>query len=687
MFPNNWSDPLSSLPETGLGLPFWGPITWGQIVWAGVLTVPPLIVLLYFLKLKRQPLEVPSTYLWHKSIEDLHVNSIWQRLRRSLLLFLQLLLVALVLLALAGPAWRGTELPGNRFVFLIDNSASMSATDAPPSRLEEAKRRVGELIDQMKSGDTAMIVSFSDVARVEQSFTDNRKLLRHRLASIRQTQRPTSWSEALKVASGLVNPGQSRDAPITEDPETTRAELFIFSDGRFADVKDFSFGNLNPTYVPIGDPAAPNVAITAFGTRRREDKPDMLQAFGRVENFGPKPARVEVELYLNETLAEADDVKAVEVPPGEAQGVAFDLEMIDTGVLKLKLGQADPLEVDNQAWAAVNKPRRTKVLLVAPEASDRPGRPGNEPLWYALTTGRAAELADVTSQTPAWLSTPEYRKAAAGGLFDLMIFDRCAPPAEESKPVLPQSNTWFIGSLPPGAGWTADPKVDVPQIIDTERGHPLMQLAEVSDVLIAEATPLKLPPGATSLIDSSSGPLLAIAPRDSYEDLVLAFELVGTDRVGSNWHVRLSFPLFVMDLLTYFGGRHDPLATGSVRPGQPVNLRTDTPAAELSVVTPSGQTVAIRRGKLDTFLFAGTDQTGIYEVRRGPDAIERFAVNLFDAVESDIKPRPEIKAGHVAVAGKPALQPKRREGWKWLVLAAFGVLLFEWYIYNRRVYL
>ncbi len=58
--------------------------------------VPPLIVLLYFLKLKRQPLEVPSTYLWTKAIEDLHVNSIWQRLRQSLLLFCSCCLIALV---------------------------------------------------------------------------------------------------------------------------------------------------------------------------------------------------------------------------------------------------------------------------------------------------------------------------------------------------------------------------------------------------------------------------------------------------------------------------------------------------------------------------------------------------------------------------------------------------------------
>ncbi len=55
--------------------------------------MPPAIVALYFLKLRRQPLEVPSTYLWQKSIEDMHVNSLWQRIRQSLLLYLQLLLI------------------------------------------------------------------------------------------------------------------------------------------------------------------------------------------------------------------------------------------------------------------------------------------------------------------------------------------------------------------------------------------------------------------------------------------------------------------------------------------------------------------------------------------------------------------------------------------------------------------
>ena len=61
--------------------------------WLILAAIPPAIIALYFLKLRRQPLEVPSTFLWHRTIEDLHVNSLWQRLRQNLLLFLQLLLL------------------------------------------------------------------------------------------------------------------------------------------------------------------------------------------------------------------------------------------------------------------------------------------------------------------------------------------------------------------------------------------------------------------------------------------------------------------------------------------------------------------------------------------------------------------------------------------------------------------
>src|SRR5919106_5942119 len=103
---------------------FYNTLTWWQ--WGLLSLVPPAIIALYFLKLRRQPLEVPSTYLWTKVIEDMHVNSLWQRLRRNLLLFLQLLLVFLAILALLRPGWQGKSLEGQRFIFLVDRSASMS---------------------------------------------------------------------------------------------------------------------------------------------------------------------------------------------------------------------------------------------------------------------------------------------------------------------------------------------------------------------------------------------------------------------------------------------------------------------------------------------------------------------------------------------------------------------------------
>ena len=126
-------------------------LTWGQ--WLVVALVPPLIFLLYFLKLRRMPLEVPSTYLWSRTVEDLHVNTIWQRLRKNILLLLQLLTVLLLALSCLNPGCEGTQLSGERFILIVDRSASMSATDTPTgiSRLEEAKRQMIIAVDQMKS--------------------------------------------------------------------------------------------------------------------------------------------------------------------------------------------------------------------------------------------------------------------------------------------------------------------------------------------------------------------------------------------------------------------------------------------------------------------------------------------------------------------------------------------------------
>ena len=64
-------------------------------------------------------------------------------------------------------------------------------------------------------------------------------------------------------------------------------------------------------------------------------------------------------------------------------------------------------------------------------------------------------------------------------------------------------------------------------------------------------------------------------------------------------------------------------------------------------------------------------------------------VNLFDRRESGIAPRASgtIQIGYVDVEAQQQWEPKRQEIWKILLLLALLVLLIEWYIYNRRIYL
>src|SRR2546423_12974260 len=74
----------------------------------GLLFVPA-VVAMYLLKLRREESVVPSILLWNRLVADVEADAPWQRLRRSLLLLLQLLLViALAILAarpfLARPA-------------------------------------------------------------------------------------------------------------------------------------------------------------------------------------------------------------------------------------------------------------------------------------------------------------------------------------------------------------------------------------------------------------------------------------------------------------------------------------------------------------------------------------------------------------------------------------------------------
>jgi hypothetical protein len=691
--------------------------------WAVLAAAPPAILALYFLRLKRAPLEVPSTYLWRKSIEDLRVNSLWQRLRQSLLLLLQLLVVTMAILAVLRPGWQGTKLTGGKLIFLVDNSASMSTSDGEggeadsESRLVAAQQHVAGLIDQMDSSMSAMIVSFAGEPAVVQPFTNNRRLLRERLDTIEPTVASTDLKGALELASGLASPaktqangGAGEDAPADakqaeadvrpEEPAT----LFIFSDGRFGDVKDFALGNLDPVYVPIGSDQTHNLAITALETRRSESDAGKLQAFVQAANYSDKAAEAVVELRRGKRLV---DARKLTIPAGEITGATFPIGEANAdneGVLEARLSSEalaiskDQLNVDDIAYAAINDSQASRVLLVTS---------GNVAVEQALVTGRAGRLGDVTVEPPSFLESNSYETRAAAGTYDLIIYDRYTPKAP------PRSNTVYIGVLPPGDIWRkpASPSLQplasslsVPQIIDWNRSHPLLANVELGNFDIVESLLLTPPAGATALVEASEGPIVAVAPRDTYEDVVLGFpilvEIDGALQRNTDWINRLSFPTFWLNTLEYFAARQT-VGDRSLHPGEAIELRPLSPATESIIVTsPSGKAETLRRRGEQPFVYRLTDELGVYRVTEGGRETRRFAVNLFDPAESDVRVRiddtPEeaeqalvasIKIGDLDIAASAGATPARHELWRALLIAALCLLVVEWWIYHRRVYL
>lgn len=718
-----YSGEINAALESRIGLSHHTAIN----LWAAVVLflVPLALVLLYFLKLKRKPQAVPSTFLWRKSIEDLHVNRLLQWLRKNVLLLLQLLVLLAAIYAVLAPRLHGTESAGRHYILMIDNSASMSATDVKPNRLEWAKAEALKEIDAATDSDIGMVIVFNSTAEIRQSYTGNRALLRQAVEDIQPTHNPTQVDEALSLAASLANPMFStEDAAVRPDnPEPGKertyaaaegipADIHLYSDGRFADVPNLALGNLQLTFHSpgSGEPGnADNVGIIRFDAVRDEQDPTRLQAYVRVLNFRNTPVPAGVDLDVLSGGKSVQDVRHKELPlstrvyqppvpddpsptntgkdiPGESVA-KFDLTGIDENAdvtLHVKLtGVKDAFAADDEAWLVLGIVRKARILIVTA---------GNPLLEYFFDSKATRTVADVVTISPAQLKdSKSYTDPARDGKYDLIVFDRCGPEREED---LPRSNTFFVGYPPPpwhigGAddGHRVQP-VQYPPVRGWSDVDPVMRgLRGWHELEIAEAYRFpNLPPKTPRLVEGEQDLLLLFTlQRQAYKDLVLAFPLATDDaKWNTRWFLKPLFPLFLRNVLYALGNVRDATTEETVRPGSPKALRPFGDVKEIRVRTPSGSSTTLERGTRAEFSYGGTTELGVYEAS-WEGQTRRFAVNLFDPNESQIEPKPSVKIGETEVqAGPTRKQP--RELWRWAVAGALLFLLLEWWIYNRRVH-
>lgn len=602
--------------------------------WFG-LTIPILLVF-YLLKRRRVPVKVPSTLLWKRYLAETQASAPFQRLRSNWLLILQIVLLVLAVLGLARPYLGSRSAPSRLRVLILDASASMQSRDVAPSRFEAARAEAGRWVDGLEPGQRLVILQAGPRTEVRQSATSDRAALRRALEACAVTDGPARLGEALTMAEGLVR-------------DVAEAEIHVFSDGAVGGLEAFRTHNLPLVFHRVGT-RRNNVALTSLEVRANPEDPRQRAVFCAVANLTPVPLETTLELSFGGAVV---DVQPVSVPAGGSVPKVFLINQDRDGVFTVRHTAEDDLAADNQASVVSPLPQPIEVLLVTR---------GNRFLERALRTAEGVRLALGTEVPVNHLD------------WDLIVLDNVIPtrwPGGNVLAIRAAETNWFE-SAEPGI-------LRGPAIVDWKTAHPVMRFVNLDNVQIAEARAVKPPAWGTVLAESPQGPLV-VAGEPGRRRVVW----VGFDILDSTWPLRISFPMFVANAVAWLDPATARTERLNIQAGDPLRLELPPGVESAEIRAPAGGWVPlpVDPGARE-LAFGGTDRQGIYQVRWGTN-VSAVAVRALDPAESDSAPREEIRVGEFG--GAPARGPIRVnvEVWRWLAVAALGVLLLEWWVYHRR---
>jgi len=597
----------------------------------------PVVILLYFLKLKRLRTEVSSTILWRRSIEDLMANAPFQRLRRNLLLILQILALLFAVLALMRPFLHWAGGAEQNFILLIDRSASMQATDAAPSRLEAAKQHALRLVEDMSRGDRMAVLAFSDHAEVVQSLTDDRAALRQAIVAIRPTDAPTRLAESLAIARALALANKN-------------SEIFLISDGALSE-RNLSLDDLpNVAFIGVGE-RGDNIGIVDLDLRQSLGRQTAGELFVGVRSFSNRARKTTLRLLLDGRLT---DAKEVALEPQASRSAVFRNLTASSGTVEVRLDGDDDLAVDNVARGVLDLKRDTDILLVTE---------GNYFLERLLALHSDFRVAAVKPSA----YSPERRH-------DIAVLDDWSP-----NP-LPPGNYLMFHTPPPLSGVIATTgTLTNPLIVDWHRLHPLTRYVNFEPVNIQRAARIVAPGWAQVLAESLDAPMIVLFEDRQVRCLYVAFNIQDSD-----WPLHISFPVFLSNAVRWLAARSAAETRLSYRTGETLRVTARGGRRDVVVQTPDETQTRVEIGPGGEGYFAATDRVGLYTARSDDKSVERFAFNLLSETESNTSPTKVLSFAGRILESQPQGVRSNFEIWFWLALAALIVLVVEWLIYCKR---
>jgi hypothetical protein len=311
-------------------------------LWLLTLSIP--LILLYILKRRRRELIVPSTLLWKQALEDMRAETPFQKLRSSLLLMLQLLILVLITAILSGPQFVTAASLSRRWILVMDCSASMKTKDVRPSRFVSAKEQLIQRLNDIPASDVVMVLSFSSETSIVQQFTDNFDQARERLDSLTAEDLSSDWRQLIRVLEPLVK-------------ENPPPRVMIASD--FANVpSDF---NSTVYFDPIlAGESGNNVGITRVACKPVPGTENKQSLLYQIKNFSKQNVVTNISLLADESVIDAFEIQ---LNPNEAIERTAEITVTQPSKVRIEIKPNDIFTLDDDFVLIVEPAPRTSINL------------------------------------------------------------------------------------------------------------------------------------------------------------------------------------------------------------------------------------------------------------------------------------------------------------------------------------
>jgi len=594
-------------------------------------------VALYLLDRSRRK-QVVSTLRFWVAAEQPAVAARRRHISQPWSLILQLVSMALLLLALAQLRFGAPAMAGRDHVMVLDTSAWMAARSGNRTLMDIARQNAREYLRAVPARDRVMLVRADALATPATSFEPDHKKVEAAILASRPGSTALNLDQALAFARHV------------QGQEGRRAgEIAFIGSGRTAERDPGTAAPPRNLRVLLVPDAIENCGLRKIGMRRSATDPDLWEIYVSTHNYGTRARTVTLFADFgppNVATRAAVGSQALVLPPGGDVETTFQYRTAAAGMLGVKLTPHDAFPADDQAELEL---------------------PGQPHLAVTVYSDQPDLLRPVLSATPrlttVYRTPAEYKANDAG----LVILDRFIPPQR------PAADSIWID--PPAEGSPIEVKKTVENVpfAHWDAGQPVAAGLRSKDFKLDKASVFETAPGDGLIGEVEAGPVIVVRPGKP------KIAVLGFHPALSPMRYELAWPLLFANLLRWVSPEiflRWEVGGGSVGTVK-LQVEDNVPVKDVAVTAEDGSPVpfTLRDRTLD--FFAGSP--GAVRVVAGD---REYMYSLTLPQLGDAKWEPPANT-HRGIPRFSDVMDRVSDIWPWLALAGAAGLLIEWLLYGR----